>query len=370
MYPTGVRAARLDRRPARFLLPVLVPASWIYQSLSNAVRSARSADVGEAPEGVRVVSVGNLEVGGSGKTPLAMYLIEAVAAAGGKPVYISRGFGGVCERLDVATVVPGTNTVAPGPARGVRYLGRRAPRLTAQIGDEGAMVAHRLPDVPLVFCRDKRRALDVAAEFCSPTHAVLDDAFQSWGVPRDVDIVLVDGERPLGGRWLLPAGRLREPPEALERSDFVGVNGVEDDVQLDRVGNALKSIGIRKPLFGIRRRTVVVPADPNVPSETDEPSAALSAIGRAEAFERQVAAAVSGLSLSFRFPDHHRYDRRDVDWILEEAGRRGIERLVTTEKDWVKLAELDPPRNRFTVARLALELFGADPISRIQKAAD
>jgi tetraacyldisaccharide 4'-kinase len=267
-------------------------------------------------------------------------------------------------------LVPGSNTVASGPARGVRYLRRRAARLTAQIGDEGAMVARRLPDVPLVFCRDKRRALDVAVDSCSPTHAVLDDAFQSWGVPRDVDIVLVDGDRPFGDGWLLPAGRLREPPEALERSDFVGVNGVENDVQLENAGKAMTSLGIRKPLFGIRRRIVIEPVDAGVSSDIHATSAALCAIGRAEAFERQVSAGLSGIAASFRFPDHYRYDRRDMEWILGEADRRGIGQLVTTEKDWVKLSELDPPLGRFSVARLELGLFGADPVPQIQKAAD
>jgi tetraacyldisaccharide 4'-kinase len=370
IYPVNVRGAGSDDRWKSYLLPVLVPASWAYQSVSNALRSARCAGAVAGPVGVRVVSVGNLEVGGSGKTPLAMHLIDAIAAAGGRPVYISRGFGGLSERLDVVSVVTGPRAKPNGTVRGVRYLRGGAAKLASRIGDEGAMVSARLPDVPLVQCRDKTRALNVAADLFSPTHAVLDDAFQSWGVPRDVDIVLVNGARPFGDGWLIPAGRLREPPDVLERADFIGVNGIEYEGQLETVAKAVAAFGIRKPLFGVRRTIDFVPAGEGVPYEVREPFAALSAIGRPDPFERQLAARRRGFAAAFRYPDHHAYNFRDLEWIIDEADRRGIETLVTTEKDWVKLSELDPPHDRFAVARLTLELFGADPLPTIEKAAD
>ena len=202
VYPPGVRTVHAGDRRRDWLLPVLVPASWLYQAASNAVRSVRSAGARRAPDGLCVVSVGNLEVGGSGKTPLSMHLVAGIAAAGGRPVYVSRGFGGIAERIDVVTVVPGTSDEAPITRHaGVRGLRRGMAGLSAEVGDEGAMVARRLPEVPLLFCRDKWRALDLAAKTLNPTHAVMDDAFQSWGVPRDIDIVLVDGGRPIGDGW-------------------------------------------------------------------------------------------------------------------------------------------------------------------------
>jgi len=354
----------------RYLLPVLVPASWAYQTVSNAVRSTRSADVPALPVGVTVVSVGNIEVGGSGKTPLAVYLLANMYAADCRPVYISRGFGGISEKLGVVTVVPGAGDDFDRVIRpGVRCLRRGMPGLAAQVGDEGAMVAGRLPEVPLLFCADKRRALEVAGDVFGPTRVVLDDAFQSWGVPRTIDIVLVDGRRPFGNGWLLPAGRLREPPEALERADFIGVGGIEDESHLSAVRESVASVaGVRKPMFGIRRRIEIL--DSRATLVEGKAYAALSAIGRPDRFEAQLAGVQNGLELSFRYPDHHRYTKKDLDWISGEAGKRGIDTIVTTEKDWVKLSDLDPPGGRFAVARLTLELFGDDPLAYIEEAAE
>jgi tetraacyldisaccharide 4'-kinase len=225
------------------------------------------------------------------------------------------------------------------------------------------MVALRTPEVPLLFCRDKAAALEVAASLYRPTHAVLDDASQSWGVRRDVDIVVVDGSRPFGSGWLLPAGRLREPPEALERADVWGIT-VDDPHRLPSARKAIAAgAGVDRPSFGICRRLRLDFADGTV-------VVALSGIARPEPFERQVASAGAVVAASIRFPDHHRYTGGDVAWILEQARARGADTVVTTEKDWVKLARFDPPPGRFGVARLSLEFVGGNPLDHIKKAAE
>jgi len=366
-------AAGVDGWVRRWMMPVLVPASWLYQGVSNAFRSSRDSGRSGTEGGARVISVGNLEVGGGGKTPLAMKLLETLAADGERPVYVSRGFGGEAGRLDVVTAVPGTAAPATGktPA-GVRVLRRDDPRLASLVGDEGAMVAIRLPGVPLLFCRHKADALAAAGPMFAPTHAVMDDAFQSWGVARDVDIVLVDGARPFGDGWCLPAGRLREPPEALERADYVGVSGVEDEAQLSRARRTLEAAsGVRKPVFGIRRRIEIAsPGGGDRSRPGGKTAAALSAIARPGRFERQLAGEGVDLRAAVRYPDHHLYSARDLEWIVGEVDRIGLDEIVTTEKDWAKLARLDPPRGRFRIARLSLELFGEDPIPELAKAAE
>jgi 3-deoxy-D-manno-octulosonic-acid transferase len=372
LYGPGARAIHAGGAAAGRFSPVLVPASWVYHAVSHAIRGARSLDLPPTPEGVSVVSVGNLEVGGGGKTPLAMHLLAAIPPAGGRAVYISRGYGGLSERLDVVTVVPGTeDDVGDAVRAGVRCLRRGMPGLAEQVGDEGAMVAGRLPRVPLLFCRNKARALEVAADVFGPGHVVMDDAFQSWGVPRDVDILLLDGQRPFGDGWLLPAGTLREPPEAVGRADFIGAGGVESESQLSQFRELVAAAtGVRKPTFGVRRRIeIAAGAGGDLAAVPGDRYAALSGIGRPEAFERQLAGERGGLALSFRYPDHHRYTREDLVWVVGEARKRGIETIVTTEKDWVKLADLGPAGGYFAVARLTLELFGDDPCADIREAA-
>jgi tetraacyldisaccharide 4'-kinase len=295
-----------------------------------------------------------------------MELIESIAADGGAPVYISRGFGGEAERLDVVTVVSpapdGVTGYCPASTDGVRIVRRDDERLASLVGDEGAMAAGRLPAVPLMFCRDKSAAIKAAALY-HPTHVVLDDAFQSWGVPRNVDIVVVDGSRPFGSGWLLPAGRLREPPEALERADVLGIN-IDDPEQLSLARAAIAAAaGVNRPSFGIRRRLQLDTAD-------GSQVVAVSGIARPEPFERQLAAAGAVVTAAIRFPDHHRYGDGDVAWILEQAQARGVDAVVTTEKDWVKLARFGPPPGRFDVARLSLEFVGGNPLETIKKAAE
>jgi tetraacyldisaccharide 4'-kinase len=369
VYPPGSAGGWAGaERYHRYLMPALVPASWVYQVVSNAVMGSRSAAAHPARSGgALVVSVGNLLVGGGGKTPLAMKLIESIAADGGAPVYISRGFGGEAERLDVVTVVlpePCAGAARfPASRRGVRFLRRDDGRLASLVGDEGAMAALHVPEVPLLFCRDKSAALEVAAALYAPTHVILDDAFQSWGVPRHVDIVVVDGSRPFGSGWLLPAGRLREPPEALERADVLGIT-VDDPHQLPSAREAIAAgAGVDRPSFGICRRLRFDVADGTA-------VVALSGIARPEPFERQVASAGAVVAASIRFPDHHDYTGGDVAWILEQVRERGADTIVTTEKDWVKLARFDPPPGRFGVARLSLEFVGGHPLDHIKKAAE
>lgn len=370
IHPRGGRLTRLnDSGPWRACVaPALIPASWLYQSLSSAVRNARAIDVGPTPSGTRVISIGNLEVGGGGKTPLAVHFLERIAAEGGTPAYVSRAFRSISEKLNAVTVVLPETSDVPAPIRpGVRYLGRRSPNLAREIGDEGAMVAARLPGVALVFSRRKRLALEFAARDLRSSHAVLDDAFQSWGVPRDLDVVLLDGRRPFGNGWLLPAGTLREPPEALERADVIGFNGVEDMDGLERVTEAVfRAIGLRRSnsesVFGIRREVEITTDDNGLPPFSGGVCASLAAVGHPEAFERSLDDKGLDLAVAFRYPDHHRYGRNDVEYIRREIERRGIERVITTEKDWAKLRVLDCATKIFVVARLRLELIGEDPL--------
>jgi tetraacyldisaccharide 4'-kinase len=365
------RSAWRDRAAfRRLLLPALVPASWVYQVFSGAVRSARMADAPAAPDGTTVVSVGNLEAGGGGKTPLCIYLLERLA--GEAPLYLSRGYGSPSNRGSVATMIPPEQWAGPRTMPdGLRLLNRRAPGLAARIGDEGAMALRRLPGVPLVFCANKRRALELALDVFSPRIVVLDDAFQSWGLPRHLDIVMVDGDRPFADGWTLPAGALREPPEALERADLIGVNGADGDGDLERAENLVYSrTGSRKPVFGVRRRLRFVSRPPGGEPVTCEPCAVSSALARPDRFEAQVAANGLPVALALRFPDHHSYTRRDLEWILSRSDRGGAGKIVTTEKDWVKLSDLDPPPDRFVIARLDLETTGIDPVDVIKKAAE
>ncbi len=324
------RHARAQRVLAA-VAPALTPLSWGYALGMAIVRGARLAarEVGGA---AHVVAVGNLEVGGTGKTPLALALLEAAIARGLRAAYVSRGFRSRSERAALPTLVA---PVGAGPlaVAGVRVVRRDHPDLAAEVGDEAAMVARRLPGVGIVTGRDKQRGVAIADAVLAAAVVVVDDAFQSWGLARDVDVVVLDGERPFDDGRLVPAGRLREEPQALARADIVllrggATTGAREAVR--RVACARARVAVLEQatrwLDGDGRPVDAPCGEVVVVAGVARPDAVARAVARAAPRARAV--------LSMRFADHHRYGARDVRAIRRAAAGRT---LVTTEKDWVKL---------------------------------
>ncbi|MEJ2720003.1 MAG: tetraacyldisaccharide 4'-kinase, partial [bacterium] len=310
VYPRG-RTRALHALPRGGPLShAMIPGSVLYRIVSGAVRSARLERRRPAGDGT-VISIGNIEVGGNGKTPLAIDLVHRLAGRGYRPVYISRGFKSEAERLDAVTVVSPPRCGAPATVEGGVRVVRAGDgrRITTRIGDEGAVVTMRCPGVPLLFSRDRARAIEVARRMFAPTHVVLDDAFQTWGVARDIDIVLLDAARPLGNGRLIPAGTLREGGAALQRATTLGFNGVGgaaahaggDLTELRRW--AARHAGWAVPVFGIRRLLTFIDTGARSAARTIEgTAAAMSSIGRPERFEAGLRDADVELSLALRYP--------------------------------------------------------------------
>jgi tetraacyldisaccharide 4'-kinase len=371
VYPRG-RARVLHSLPRGGPLSVaMIPGAILYRIVSGVVRSARLEHRGTSGGSV-VISVGNIEVGGNGKTPMAIDLINRLFDAGQHPVYISRGFKSEAERLNAVTVVAPERSGSPlAVPAGVRVLGMDAGRpITPRIGDEGAVVMMRCPAAPLLFSRDRRRAIDAARQMFEPTHIVLDDAFQTWTVARDIDIVLLDSARPLGNGRLLPAGTLREGVEALKRAHTVGFNDfagtVEDLSELCRWVS--EHAGWSVPVFGIRRTLNFINTGSRTAERTvDGPAAAMSSIARPGRFENALRDHDVDLRLSIRFPDHHGYDATDTANVESLLAKKSIDQLIVTEKDWVKLRETGPPSVTVWVTRLELDIVGEDPFLICEK---
>ncbi|UCH84997.1 MAG: tetraacyldisaccharide 4'-kinase [Candidatus Latescibacterota bacterium] len=354
----------------------MLPGAMVYKIASGFVKSARIDRGGAPSECSTVISIGNIEVGGNGKTPLAIHMVNKLIAGGKRPVYISRGFKSEAERLPVVTVVVperfgGPLTVPPG----VRVLGDDAGRpVTPKIGDEGAVVMMRCP-APLLFCRDRARAIQIAREMFDPTHVILDDAFQTWAVARDIDIVLLDARAPVGNGRLLPAGTLREGPEALRRAHIIGFNFVTTPDGSDS-GHDLNELsrwvsryaGWSVPVFGIRRSVTLIDTGSRRAGGTiDGSAAAMSSIGRPERFEKMLRSLGVNLPLAIRLPDHHRFDQSDIQQVESLLQRKRIRQLIVTEKDWVKLREIGPPAVSLWVTRLELDIVGEDPVALCEK---
>ncbi|MDJ0781166.1 MAG: tetraacyldisaccharide 4'-kinase [Desulfosarcinaceae bacterium] len=292
-----------------------------------------------------VISVGNLTTGGTGKTPMTVYLAGLIKSTGLTPVILSRGYGGRAERSG-AFVSTGSG-----------------PQLPVEVaGDEAYLLSRRLPDVPVVVGRD-RHAMGLAAmDRLSPDCFILDDGYQHIQLHRDLNLALIDCRRPFGNRHLLPRGHLREPLTALKRADAVILTRCD----LNTTGG-LPEVNAHcpgKPVFRSRHRSYVsgrwtAGQSSPAPPRGDLPSGAavylFSGIADNLAFQASIAAMGAQLVGVAAFADHHPYTGEDLRKIAAAAEHTGAEVLITTAKDAVRLPHPLPWRKALLVADVALE---------------
>jgi len=271
-----------------------------------------------------VVSVGNLVMGGSGKTPVVAALTRLLQDLGEKPVILSRGYG---RRSDTSMVV-----VSEG----------RGPIVDVNdSGDEPQMLARALPGTPIIVSADRHKAGSWAEDHLSASIHVLDDGFQHLKLARDVDMLLVS-PADLAER-VVPAGRLREPVESASAADVVLVPG--SDADRARVQSALKVQTAFSVVASSGALCLVHPfgAPCDVKSRR---VVAVAAIARPERFFESLSASEFDVADTLSFRDHHWFDEKDVLRIEDMARTAGVGTIVTTEKDAVRLEGLVAARAR------------------------
>ncbi len=264
-----------------------------------------------------VISIGNLAVGGRGKTPLAVRIVSTLLAAGERPSVLTRGYGRGDE----------TETVVVRDPLGIRADLRRS-------GDEPLMLARRLTGAVIIAGADRYAAGRLAeTEFASTVH-VLDDGFQHLQLHRSIDIVSV-APRDLAHPVTLPGGRLREPIDALKAATAV--------IALDGADRAALDCPV--PVWRARRvletARLVEDAERSVTPSTGS-VVALAGIASPESFFDDLRSLGWPLSRTIAFADHHPYSRGDVDRLLAISRQEGAAMLVTTEKDVVRLLPFRP----------------------------
>lgn len=303
----------------------------------------------------KVISVGNLTVGGTGKTPMVIHLARMLTGNGYRTAVLSRGYRGRIEE-----------------SGGIVSDGRRLRMSAETAGDEPALLSNQLLDwgVPVLVGRDRRQTGETAVDQFGPDVILLDDGFQHLRLERDLDLLLMDAKTPMANGFLLPRGGLREPSSSIDRCDAIVVTrcgfqgadsgepaGVEGEGELRRFGKPLffsshapyvimepdlssgnGGLGRRGPLDRLKGRRVFV----------------FSGIARNGAFQETVAEAGAWICGRMAFPDHHRYRVGDFNHIADAAMNVGSELILTTEKDWAKI----PPDVRFPlpIDRVGVEI--------------
>jgi 3-deoxy-D-manno-octulosonic-acid transferase len=317
---------------------LLAPAAWGYGALM-AVRRRwyRRGWLAVARLPVRVISVGNLTVGGSGKTPIVMAVAQLIASTGRPVGVITRGYLGV-RSGDPCLVSDGDVVRAT----------------VEEAGDEAILMARRLARIPVAVGRDRAAAgrlllnLEASGRRPKPEVLIVDDGFQHLRLHRDVNLLVIDGGRTGLEQRLLPCGPLRESWSAVrdvsaivvvERSGMATADGDEESRLRDRV----RRRGFDGPFFIARMRPaglVLLPSGDPLPltALAGAPVAICSGIGHPESFRGLVAEAGARIVGEWVFDDHHRYAPDEVRAIVRDAHLRGAAMLLTTEKDAVKLA--------------------------------
>ncbi len=265
-----------------------------------------------------VVSVGNLAVGGTGKTPLVAWIARRMVAAGHVPAVVSRGYGG--------TAGPGPLVVSTGS--GPRFNARTA-------GDEPHLLAKLLKGVIVVVGANRiegaRRAHEAGADAI-----VLDDAFQHRRLARDLDIVVLDGRAPFGDGHLLPWGPLREPPKSLRRANVVVLSRLKEGELANEAIDAVRATGFSGTIVRAGHRVAGFRDVSGAECAAPKRAVAFCGIGDPELFRNDLAAAGVAVVRFREFRDHHPYTLAGWDALVAEA--RGVEApLVTTEKDLSRL---------------------------------
>ena len=288
----------------------------------------------------RVAVVGNLTVGGSGKTPLARWLAEKLHAEGRRVALLSRGYAG--RRRDPVTLV----------SRG------QGPLASAEAaGDEPYWLARNLPGVPVLIGPDRFQVGEQAIREFDATHLVLDDGFQHLQLFRDADVVVLDGRRRWDQEALLPRGRLREPWSALARASVLVVNKVVRP-QPDLLA-WLRRFNPQAPVFFARYLPAGLFSLDQEPVSEATPALAFAGLAEPDYFFELLRGQIE-LKDQVAFPDHYRYTPADLRDLARRAERAGARRLLTTEKDAVRLAGLALPGLPVQVFKVGLDFFGRE----------
>jgi len=272
---------------------------------------------------IKTISVGNLTLGGTGKTPFVIGLVKILKASLNKDAAILiRGYG----------------------------------------WDEQTLLKQNLPDSPVLVGEDRVASAHRAIRLYGSDTAILDDGFQYWELGRDLNIVLIDSRNPFGNGHLFPAGILREPVEAIARADIVvftkvdrkrhDTAGMRDDLKRFNERLVFLEAAHRPKYFynaRLRKQFDLSYAD-------GKRAVLLSSIGDPDYFEETVKNLGAAIVEHITYADHYNYKARDAIRIMKRLSERSFDFLVTTEKDAVKLRRMSLSFGNYAILTLAIEM--------------
>ncbi len=273
--------------------------------------------------GCKVISIGNITVGGTGKTTLVEYIASYLKSQGKKVAILTRGY-----------------------KRGATSLPHQASSVK-NMGDEPMMLAKNLDGVFVVVDANRIRGAKKAIHDYQADTVVLDDGFQQWKVKKDLEIVTIDATDPFGNRHLLPRGLLREPLSSLKRAEIIFLTKTNLNPDIVEVKDYLSALNPKAMIVEAQHTPLgvykfgesnLVQSLDNIKDKT---VVLLSGIGDPDSFENLVSSLGVKVAASFRFADHHNYTQEQLNQVVKDSLSKNADAILTTEKDAVRLDSLD-----------------------------
>lgn len=311
---------------------MLSALSWLYGKIIDTRNSHfEKGTLQSYSLGAPTISVGNITVGGTGKTPLVALIAEILAAKGENVCVISRGYKRANEKERV--LVSDRNKILT---------------TVKQAGDEPFELAQKLIGKAFVIAdADRVEAGKWAKETFGITVFILDDAFQHRKAKRDLDIVVIDATNPFGNRKPLPSGILREPLSNLSRADLIVVTRADHVKNITQIKDEIRLHNSKCEIAIAKNKTSLVfeladflVGDRSNAAVPKGKALAFCALGNPDNFFDQLRNEEFELTATKAFPDHHSYKKSDIKDIVSIARESSAKFLFTTPKDAVKLAEL------------------------------
>lgn len=263
-----------------------------------------------------VISVGNITVGGTGKTPMVIFLASYLQTIGKKVAILSRGYG---------RTTSGTVLISDGQDLKVTW---------EEAGDEPYLMANKLKQAPIVVDEDRHRGGLFLMQQFNPEVILLDDGFQHRALVRDLDLVLVNSGDTIFDHKLMPYGILREPWLNCKRGDALILTKTNLKKSRPFLKRKIQESGL--PSFKSTTHVSISSLSPEKPRSINGKTLCIvSAIGDAHGFRKSVEQLGCKIDNEIIYPDHYSYSQ--TDWNEIESHAKNIDYIVTTEKDWVKL---------------------------------
>src|SRR4051812_20074898 len=308
--------------------------------------------------GCLVISIGNLTVGGTGKTPIVEKFARALQAGGRRIAILSRGYKSV-PRPTKRTWLDRLRRNYPDPPRVVSD-GQSLLLDSLTAGDEPYMLAHNLKDVIVLVDKDRVKSGLLAIDKWKVDTLLLDDGLQYLHLKHRLDIVLIDRQAPFGNEFLLPRGTLREPRRNLRRASYIFITkctGESNAVLIERIRRYNRTAEIiectHKPLYLQNMLT-----GETLPLERlrDTFIGSICGIAAPESFEDGLRKLGARVDLAKRYIDHHRYTEGELQTFMNRCLRRDLEMIVTTEKDAVRMPRMSDPPVPIYFLRVEIEI--------------